>query len=173
MRSFYLQDNALTELANSIAGNTAMLTLDSLSLLLSKQNPTQAGVTLSKHLREMAGIGTLGASRLDTSNATPAKEKEQEEVAQGWTLMEINKARDAAESASAFLAKEVEAESLYWEKVVGVQKSGWSLCKMPQEQHTLGVRFGFSECTSIPSPFLLVSILTFMLQPPKISKISA
>ncbi|KAH7158180.1 subunit 17 of mediator complex-domain-containing protein [Dactylonectria estremocensis] len=128
-----------------IAGNTALLTLDFLSLLLSKQNPTQASVTLSQGLRDMVGIGTMGADKLDDSNVTPAKVKEQEEVAIGWTLMEINKTRDAAEAASSFLQREIAAEGKYWEEIVAVQKGGWSISKVPQERHSLGVRFGFSE----------------------------
>lgn len=122
-----------------------MLTLDSLSLLLSKQNPTQASLTLSKQLREVAGIGTLGADRLEDANTSETKEKDQEAVAMGWTLMEINKTRDAAEAASSFLQEEVDLENKYWEDLIGVQSTGWSICKMPQERHTLGVRFGFSE----------------------------
>ncbi|EFY89126.1 RNA polymerase II mediator complex component SRB4, putative [Metarhizium acridum CQMa 102] len=94
-----------------IAGNTAMLTLDSLSLLLSKQNPTQAGLTLSQQLREMVGIGTLGADKLDEPILNANKEKEEEEVATGWTLMQINQARDAAYEAGKFLQREVDAET--------------------------------------------------------------
>jgi mediator of RNA polymerase II transcription subunit 17 len=122
-----------------------MLTLDFLSLLLSKQNPTQASVTLSQQLRDMVGIGTMGADKLHESLVTPEKAKDNEDLATGWTLMEINKTRDAAEEASAFLHREIEAESKYWEEVIAVQKAGWSICKVPQERHTLGVRFGFSE----------------------------
>ncbi|KAH6605181.1 rna polymerase ii mediator complex component srb4 [Trichoderma cornu-damae] len=131
-----------------IAGNTALLTLDSLSLLLSKQNPTQAGLTLSQQLREMVGIGTLGADRLNDSNVTPARTRDQEAVAMGWTLMEINKTRDSAEEAAAFLQKEVTAESKYWEDLIAVKNAGWSVCRVPQERQTLGVRFGFSEAAS-------------------------
>lgn len=116
-----------------------------MSLLLSKQNPTQAGLTLSQQLREMVGIGTLGADKLSDSNSTPAKTKDQEAVAMGWTLMEINKTRDSAEEAAAFLEKEINAESKYWEDIISVKKAGWSVCRVPQERHTLGVRFGFSE----------------------------
>ncbi|EHK18871.1 uncharacterized protein TRIVIDRAFT_193946 [Trichoderma virens Gv29-8] len=128
-----------------IAGNIALLTLDSMSLLLSKQNPTQAGLTLSQQLRDMVGIGTLGADRLNDSNSTPAKTKDQEAIAMGWTIMEINKTRDSAEEAAAFLEKEISAESKYWEDIISVRKAGWSVCKVPQERHTLGVKFGFSE----------------------------
>jgi mediator of RNA polymerase II transcription subunit 17 len=122
-----------------------MLTLDSLSLLLSKQNPTQAGLTLSQQLREMVGIGTLGADQLDEPIVNPKKANDEAEAATGWTIMQINQARDAAMDAGRLLQREVEAESKYWEDVMAVKKSGWSICRVPQERHTLGVKFGFSE----------------------------
>jgi mediator of RNA polymerase II transcription subunit 17 len=93
----------------------------------------------------MVGIGTIGADKLYESSMTEEKAKNQAEVAAGWTLMETNKTRDAAEEATAFLEKEMEAEGKYWDDVVSVQKAGWSVCRMPNERHTLGVRFGFSE----------------------------
>ena len=127
------------------AGNNAMLTLDFLSLLLSKVNPTQASVTLSQQLRDMVGIGTIGADRLDDSNITDERIRDQEATAVGRTLMEVNKNRDGAQEASTFLQRELAAEGKYWEQIVAVQKSGWSICKVPAERHTLGVRFGFSE----------------------------
>lgn len=128
-----------------------MLTLDSLSLLLSKQNPTTASLTLSQQLRDMVGIGTLGADKLDESGTDETKTKSLEEVAIGWTLMEINKTRDAAEDASALLEREVAIETRYWEDVMAVKKAGWSVCRVPHQRHTLGVRFGFSEGQS-PCP---------------------
>ncbi|PHH86145.1 hypothetical protein CDD83_10661 [Cordyceps sp. RAO-2017] len=130
-----------------IASNTAMLTLDSLSLLLSKQNPTTAALTLSHQLREMVGIGTLGVDRVDEPPVNEAKTRSLEETATGWTLMEVNKTRDAAEEASALLEREVEAERRYWEDVMAVKKAGWSVCRVPQQRHTLGVMFGFSEAS--------------------------
>ncbi|KAF9781058.1 hypothetical protein IL306_014254 [Fusarium sp. DS 682] len=141
-----LQEVRMEMLKNlDAAGNTALLTLDFLSLLISKQNPTQAGVTLSQGLRDMVGIGTMGADRLDNPPVTPAKVQEQENIALGLALMQTNKARDAAEAASAVLEKEATVEGKYWEEIAAVQKSGWSISRVPQERHTLGVRFGFSE----------------------------
>ena len=122
-----------------------MLTLDSLSLLLSKQSPTQAGLTLSQQLRDMVGIGTLGADTIDEPIAHPNKAKDDEEIALGWTIMDINQTRDAASKAASFLEREVDGESRYWEDIMTVKKSGWSLCKVPQERHTIGVKFGFPE----------------------------
>jgi mediator of RNA polymerase II transcription subunit 17 len=122
-----------------------MLTLDSLSLLLSKQNPTHASLTLSQQLREMVGIGTMGADKLDDSNITSEKTKDQQQVAVGWTLMEINRTRDAAQEATAFLQAEMEAEGKYWQDIMAVKSAGWSICRVPQQRSALGVRFGFSE----------------------------
>lgn len=135
-----------------------MLTLDSLSLLLSKQSPTQAGLTLSQQLREMVGIGTLGADKLDEPIIHPNKARDEEEVATGWTLMQINQARDAAEEAGKFLQREVEAESKYWEDVMAVKKAGWSICRVPREHHTLGVKFGFSEGESSQATYIPVFV---------------
>lgn len=87
----------------------------------------------------------MGADKLHEPTTTTAWTKNQAEIAKGRTVMEINKTRDAAEAAAAYLRKEVEAEGKYWQDVVQVRKAGWSLCKMPSERHTLGVRFGFSE----------------------------
>ncbi|KAF7559829.1 hypothetical protein G7046_g4335 [Stylonectria norvegica] len=130
-----------------IASQTALLTLDFLSHLISKQNPTQASATMTQLLRELAGIGTMGADRLDDSNVTPLKVREQEDVAMGWTLMEANKTTDAAQEASSFLQDEMAAEGRYWDEMMAVQKSGWSISKVPRERHTLGVWFGFSEAS--------------------------
>lgn len=137
--------HTLISFSRSIAGNTAFLTLDFLSLLISKQNPTQAGVTLSQGLRDIAGIGTMGFDKLDDPTVSPAKAKDHEDVAVGWTIMKVNKTRDAAEEACKFLQKEIAAEGRYWEEIVAVQKNGWSISRVPKERHTLGVRFGFSE----------------------------
>ncbi|KAG5922371.1 hypothetical protein E4U61_005364 [Claviceps capensis] len=132
-----------------IASNTAMLTLDSLSLLVSKQSPTQASLTLSQQLRDMVGIGTLGADRLDEPTAKPPQQPaEQEEVAMGLTLMQINQARDAADETGKFLQREVEVEGRYWRDIVAVKEAGWAICRMPKERHTLAVKFGFSEAAA-------------------------
>ncbi|KAL2689725.1 hypothetical protein Neosp_003785 [[Neocosmospora] mangrovei] len=142
------QVNFGLNICDTIAGNTAFLTSDFLSLLISKQNPTQAGVTLSQGLREIAGIGTMGFDKLDDPTVSPAKAKDHEDVAVGWTIMKVNKTRDAAEEACKFLQKEIAAEGKYWDEIVAVQKNGWSISRVPKERHTLGVRFGFSEAAS-------------------------
>lgn len=142
---------SLTLFVNSAAHNTAMLSLDFVSLLLTKHNPNQAGTTLSQALREFAGIGTLGASKFKDSQheadkkRREEKRKEARDVALGWTLMDIERTKDAAEKTSLMLSREIELEAAYWKEVLAVKQNGWSICRLPAERHTLGVRFGFTE----------------------------
>jgi mediator of RNA polymerase II transcription subunit 17, fungi type len=127
------------------AYNCASVTLEFISLLLSKETPVQAGLTLSQQLRDLVGIGTLGATKHHDSNITDAKAKDTRAVAAGWVLMEINNTREAIATAGSLLGKEVEYEAKFWDDVTAVSQSGWSVCRLPQEKHMLGVRFGFSE----------------------------
>ncbi|PHH63990.1 hypothetical protein CDD81_5095 [Ophiocordyceps australis] len=131
-----------------MASNCALLTLDFLSLLLSKQNPSQASLTLSQQLRDMVGIGTMGADKLDDASPDASAAAAKEQAALGLTLMEITRARDAALQASRQLSREVEAEGRYWKSVMRIKRAGWSLCRVPQQRHTLAVRFGFSEAAA-------------------------
>ncbi|KAI1178969.1 subunit 17 of mediator complex-domain-containing protein [Nemania sp. FL0916] len=127
------------------AHQTAMLALDSISLLLSKESPVQAGATLSPALRELVGIGTLGASKLKEPNVTEAQIQHDLSVATGWRVMGINNMVDSVLAAAERLEKEIELETKYWADVLSVSEDGWTVCALPQEPHTLGVRFGFAE----------------------------
>jgi mediator of RNA polymerase II transcription subunit 17 len=122
-----------------------MLALDSISLLLSKESPVQASTTLSPALRDHVGIGTLGASKLKESNATEAQIQDDRCVATGWRVMGINNMVDSVVAAAERLEKEIELETKYWADVLAVSDDGWTVCSLPQERHTLGVRFGFAE----------------------------
>lgn len=130
-----------------------MLSLDFVSLLLSKHSPNQAGATLSQALREFAGIGTLGVSKFADSmqdgdkRKREEKRKEARDISMGWTLMDIDQTKKTAEKATNNLSKEIERERAYWKEVMAVKQNGWSVCKLPNERHTLGVRFGFTEGT--------------------------
>ncbi|RWA07956.1 hypothetical protein EKO27_g7153 [Xylaria grammica] len=127
------------------AHQSAMLALDSISLLLSKETPVQAGATLSTALRDLVGIGTLGASKLREPNVTEAQIQDDISVATGWRVMGINDMVDSVLAAAERLEKEIELETKYWADVLAVSDDGWTVCALPQEPHTLGVRFGFAE----------------------------
>ncbi|KAI1116632.1 subunit 17 of mediator complex-domain-containing protein [Nemania sp. NC0429] len=130
------------------AHQSAMLALDSISLLLSKENPVQAGTTLSPALRDLVGIGTLGASKLKEPNVTEALIQNDLSVATGWRIMGINSMVDSVLAAAERLEKEIELETKYWADVLAVSDDGWTVCALPHESYTLGVRFGFSESAS-------------------------
>ncbi|KAJ1336110.1 mediator of RNA polymerase II transcription subunit 17 [Microdochium nivale] len=127
------------------AHQSAMLALDAISLLLSKEMPVQAGTTLSSALRDAVGIGTLGASRLHDSNVTEARTKNDLAVATGWRVMGLDKMVDSVMAAAGRLEREMELEAKYWADVLAVSDSGWAVCSLPHDPPTLGVRFGFSE----------------------------
>ncbi|TRX90013.1 hypothetical protein FHL15_009114 [Xylaria flabelliformis] len=127
------------------AHQSAMLALDSISLLLSKEIPVQAGTTLSPALRDLVGIGTLGASKLKEPNVTEDQIRNDLSVATGWRVMGTNNMVDSVLAAAERLEKEIELETKYWADVLAVSDDGWTVCALPQEPYTLGVRFGFSE----------------------------
>ncbi|KAI1263887.1 subunit 17 of mediator complex-domain-containing protein [Xylariaceae sp. FL1019] len=127
------------------AHQSAMLALDTVSLLLSKEAPVQAGTTLSPALRTTVGIGTLGASRLREPNVTDAQKKDDLAVATGWKLMGVNTMVDGILAAAQRLEREMELETKYWADVLAVSDHGWSVCSLPHDTHTLAVRFGFAE----------------------------
>ncbi|OHE96621.1 RNA polymerase II mediator complex component SRB4 [Colletotrichum orchidophilum] len=131
------------------AQNAALMTLDFISLLLSKESPAQAGVTLSQQLRDWTGIGTLGIAKREDNDEQKQRDaektKDNRDVSLGWALLDIEKTRESADKAATHLSKEVEREAKYWNEVLSVHQAGWSMCRLPAERHTLGVRFGFSE----------------------------
>lgn len=66
-------------------------------------------------------------------------------ITAGWNILSIEETKDSAQKASTLLEKEVEKEARYWQDVLSVSEGGWSVCRLPQERQTLGVRFGFNE----------------------------
>ncbi|KAI0125289.1 RNA polymerase II mediator complex component SRB4 [Xylariales sp. AK1849] len=127
------------------AHQSAMLSLDFISLLISKETPNQANVTLSPALRDLVGLGVLGASKLQESNITAVRAKDDTAVGTGWRLMGINKMVDNILADAERLEKEISLETKYWADVHAVSENGWAVASLPYEPHTLGVRFGFAE----------------------------
>lgn len=122
-----------------------MISLDFISLLLSKDAPVQASTSISPSLRELAGMGTLGADKIEASRVTEDQKQENKKIAKGWKASNLNKTVDSILASATRLEKEIDAETKYWEQVLAVSEKGWAVCRLPQEKHTLGVRFGFAE----------------------------
>ncbi|TVY59479.1 Mediator of RNA polymerase II transcription subunit 17 [Lachnellula cervina] len=137
------RDEMLVQL--EAAHHGAALALDFVSLLLSKDTPVQAGLSMTPQLREMVGTGTLGADKIQASRVTDTQKENNKRVAKGWKIQNLNKTVDTILESAARLEKEMETETKYWEQVLAVSENGWAVCRLPNEKHTLGVRFGFSE----------------------------
>ncbi len=131
--------------AFSFAHGNTVGALSFVSLLLSKENPSQAGTTLAPDVRELAGIGTLGASKLKDSSRTEERARDELAIATGWKLIAINKMVDSLMAAADTLEKEMASETKYWADILAVRENNWAVCFIPGEPRTLGVRFGFSE----------------------------
>jgi mediator of RNA polymerase II transcription subunit 17 len=122
-----------------------MFALDFVSLLLSKDQPVQASSTISPFLRDAVPVGTLGMDKVQASRLTEAERLDNKRIAKGWKIQNLNKAVDSILASATRLEKEMEKETRYWEQVLAISGAGWSLCRLPNERHTLGVRFGFAE----------------------------
>ncbi|KAI9046887.1 hypothetical protein LZ554_008965 [Drepanopeziza brunnea f. sp. 'monogermtubi'] len=127
------------------AHQSAMLILDFVSLLLSKDIPVQASLTLSQDLQSMVGTQTLGMGKLAASRITEAQKQDYKNIAKGWKTQFLDKAVDSVLASATRLEKEIEHETKYWEQVLAVSERGWAVCRLPNQKHILGVRFGFSE----------------------------
>lgn len=123
----------------------AYYALDFVSLLLSKDTPRQAELSMSQHLKQHVPLGSLGAEKVQAQQESPEMIKDQELVCKGWKLQSLNTAADALIKSATRLETEIEQETRYWEEILAIDKKGWALCRLPRERHTLGVRFGFLE----------------------------
>jgi mediator of RNA polymerase II transcription subunit 17 len=129
----------------SSARNEALIALDFVSLLISKDAPKQADLTMSPHLKQFIKPGTLA---MDVwHNVPPNKEQEKvdDTIALGWGMQSLQASADSLLGAATRLEKNVRKETHYWEQVLSVSDKGWSISRLPREKHNLGVRFGFLE----------------------------
>lgn len=62
----------------------------------------------------------------------------------------MDSAADSLLKSATRLEQEMERETTYWEKILAVKEQGWSVCRLPREKHTLGVKYGFSEGAFAP-----------------------
>ncbi len=132
----------------------AYYALDFVSLLLSKDTPRQAELSMSQHLKQHVPMGSLGMEKVQPQPDRPHEIKDRETVQLGWKMQSLQSTADSLLAAATRLETEVQHETQYWEQVLAIDSERWSLCRMPRERHTLGVRFGFLEgmlCTPYPT----------------------
>ncbi|KAK6357834.1 RNA polymerase II mediator complex subunit [Orbilia blumenaviensis] len=123
----------------------AMSALDFVSLLLSGVRPAHAETSMTRHLKENVGSGTLGSDSIRKKDSTEAEKADSETISKGWRSESLVQSASSLLSAASRLAQESERERMYWEDVLDVKKDGWAICRVPREPQSLGVRFGFSE----------------------------
>ena len=122
-----------------------MVALDFVSLVLSKDTPVPASLSISPALRDAVALGTLGVDKIHDSRVTKAQRDSNRRIAKGWKIQCLNRTVDSILASATRLEKEIESETKYWEQVLAIDEKGWAICRIPQERHTLGVRFGFLE----------------------------
>jgi mediator of RNA polymerase II transcription subunit 17 len=103
-------------------------------------------LSISPALREAVALGTIGADKVQETRVTKSQKQDNERIAKGWKLQSLTDTVDSILASATRLEKEIEKETKYWEQVLTVSENGWAVCRLPQERHTIGVRFGFAEC---------------------------
>ena len=121
------------------------MALDFVSLLLSKHAPASAQSTMSQYLKDNLKVGVLDGEVVQTPQSSDLEQRNQEMVSIGWRMQSLNNAADSLLESASRLEDEVGRETTYWNQVLAVKESGWSLSRLPRERHTLGVRYGFAE----------------------------
>ncbi|KAK4964313.1 RNA polymerase II mediator complex subunit, partial [Elasticomyces elasticus] len=127
------------------AQNEALTALDFVSLLLSRDSPNQAAMSMSPYLKQNAPPGSLGVDSWHGKQPDRTQERNDDLLAKGLRMQSLQASADSLLGAASRLEKNIKRETEYWNQVLSVSEQGWSICRMPRERHNLGVRFGFSE----------------------------
>ncbi|KAH0366118.1 hypothetical protein KCU65_g5635, partial [Aureobasidium melanogenum] len=127
------------------ARNEVLIALDFVSLLISKDAPKQADLTMSPHLKQFIKPGTLAMDMWQNVPPNKEQEKVDDTIARGWRMQSLQASADSLLGAATRLENDVRRETHYWEQVLSVSDKGWSISRLPREKHNLGVRFGFLE----------------------------
>ncbi|KAI9782595.1 MAG: RNA polymerase II mediator complex subunit [Geoglossum umbratile] len=122
--------------------------LDFISLLLSKETPRTAEISLSQNIQQLVPLGSLGADKIPAPQLSPEEQRDQALISRGWKLQGLENTAEYLLRSADRLEKEVESESRYWAQILAVRDKSWSVCRLPRERHTLGVRFGFGEAAA-------------------------
>lgn len=121
------------------------IALDVASLIVSKDAPRQAETTLGEHLKQNVPRGTLGVDFWQRMPADPAREAQDALLAANVKMQGLQNAADGLLGAAKRMQDTVKRETEYWDQILSISSRGWNVCRVPGQQHRLGVRFGFSE----------------------------
>ena len=90
-------------------------------------------------------MGSLGAEVVQSPQQSETDKRHDELVSSGWKLRSLSSTADTLLASASRLAEEIERETIYWAQVLAIKEQGWSLSRLPRENHTLCVRYGFAE----------------------------
>lgn len=122
-----------------------LMSLDFVSLLLSKDMPKQAATSMSPFLKEAVPIGSLGADVWQRMPVDRVREAQDELLATKVRMEGLQQSADSLLGAAHRLQDNVRRETEYWSQILSISEKGWNVCRIPGPQRRLGVRFGFSE----------------------------
>lgn len=100
---------------------------------------------MSAFLKQSLPLGCLDTDVVQIHQKSDAEKQTDELVSVGWKMQSLDSVADALLKSAMRLEQEIERETKYWGQVLAVKEHGWSLCRLPREKHTLGVRYGFAE----------------------------
>ncbi|KAI9929466.1 hypothetical protein ASPWEDRAFT_172880 [Aspergillus wentii DTO 134E9] len=126
-----------------------MFALDFVSLLISKNAPRQAETSMSAYLKSVAPLGSLNAEVVNPPPKPESSEGDTKTVSRGWRLQNFDAAANKLLNSATRLEAEVASETRYWNEVLAVKDKGWKVCRLPREQQSLGVQYGFLEATPL------------------------
>ncbi|OIW30559.1 hypothetical protein CONLIGDRAFT_283804 [Coniochaeta ligniaria NRRL 30616] len=132
----------------SIAWMQANNAQQMVSLLMSKEAPTQVMGTLDQELRNRVGIGSLGSTKLHEPPFLEQRLQENTVVSTGAKLLAINNTANKLLSAATRLQKEMTVETEYWHEVLSIKEGGWPVSRLPNNPLTVAVKFGFSDSSA-------------------------
>ncbi|KAB5559888.1 subunit 17 of mediator complex-domain-containing protein [Coniochaeta sp. 2T2.1] len=118
------------------------------SLLMSKEAPTQVMGTLDPELRNLVGIGSLGSTRLHDPPFFEERLQENKVISTGARLQAINNTANKLLAAATRLQKEMTVETEYWQEVLSIKEGGWPVSRLPNNPLTVAVKFGFSDSSA-------------------------
>lgn len=121
------------------------IALDLMSLVVSKENPKAAQVTMGKHVRENIPPGTIGVDMWQRMPVDQAREAQNALLATNVKMEGLQSSADSLLGSAKRMEENVRRETEYWDQVLSISERGWNVCLVPGQQHRLGVRFGFSE----------------------------
>ncbi|KAL8902580.1 MAG: hypothetical protein Q9207_004581 [Kuettlingeria erythrocarpa] len=139
------KEEKLIKAREQIIQEVGSYALDFVSLLLSKYDSKAAEATLSPHVKGAVPLGSLGAEKMQEPSKSEAEKNTEELVGLGWRLQSLTRSADSLLNSASRLQQEMEHETTYWQEILSVKENGWSVCRIPGEPHTPGVRFGFTE----------------------------